>query len=378
MTSSAASSHAAASVCRDKEQVVDFRPTEVQELLRNNAKEFLEREVPFDRVRAMEAEGSPDAALWSHMAELGWLGLLLEERFGGQGGSLLDTAMLLNEICRAALPAPFQQTILGGVVLQRYGDDALKESVLPRIALGASLAVAFLEASDDLFSPFTVRYEGGAVSGEKRFVEYGAWSDLHLVAAQQDGTPGIAVVRRDARGVELMHVASIGGIPVSFVTYDAAPAEGWIPGTEAIEFLRSLGAALTAFESYAYAQKSLDMTVDYVQMRVQFGQPIGAFQAVQNRVADMAIIVEASRFLTHELLWQFDNGVATPKQVALVKAITAQMGSQVSMDCHLLHGGIGFMQEYNLQFFTRRGKEAALRWGTTGEMMEQVADAVLA
>ena len=357
---------------------MDFRPTELQELLQTNAHDFLEREVPMDRVRAMERAGAPDPALWSQMVELGWVTLPLAEEFGGQGGSLLDVAVLLNELCRAALPSPFQQTVLGALAVQRFGDAALKDTLLREVANGASLAVAFLEASDDVFAPPAAHYDGASVSGEKRFVEYAGTADAHLVLAQRDGMPGIAVVRREAAGVQVTPVTSVGGTPLAFVTYEQAPAEAWIEGAGVVDYVRDLGGALTALESYAYAQKALDMAVDYVQMRVQFGQPIGAFPAVQNRIADAATLVEASRFLTHELLWLFDQGLDTPEQVALVKAITAQMGPKVAMECHVLFGGIGYMEEYPLQFYTRRAKEASLRWGTTREMSNRVADAVLA
>jgi alkylation response protein AidB-like acyl-CoA dehydrogenase len=120
------------------------------------------------------------------------------------------------------------------------------------------------------------------------------------------------------------------------------------------------------------------MTVEYVQMRVQFGQPIGAFQAVQMRCADLATIVEAARFLTHEMLWRIDQDDVDPAHIATVKAITAQMTPQVAQDCHLLHGGIGYMQEYDLHFFTRRGKDASLRWGSLRETSNRVADRAFA
>jgi len=357
---------------------MDFRLTELQQLLRANAEEFCEREITFDHVRESEEAGEASQTLWSQIVELGWPALPLAEAHGGQGGSILDSSVLLEQLCRSAAVTPFAPTLLGSLALQRLGDDQLRAAVLPEIAAGASVAVAVLEASDDLFAAPSARVEGNALSGEKRFVEYGSTADIHVVVAQRDGTPGLAVVRQSGGGVQATPLANIGGLPLSIVTYDNAPVVGWIGGADAVEDLRALGMAVTAFESYAYAQKALDMTVDYVQMRVQFGQPIGAFQAVQNRVADMAIIVEASRFLTQELLWNLDQGALDRDQAALVKAITAQMGPQVAMDCHLLHGGIGYMQEYNLQFFTRRAKDASLRWGSTREMMERVAQAMLA
>lgn len=356
---------------------MDFRLTELQQLLRANAEEFCEREITFDRVRESELAGAASQALWSQIVELGWPALALSEAHGGQGGSILDGSVLLEQLCRSAAVTPFAPTLLGAVSLERLGDEQLRAAVLPEIANGATIAVAVLEASDDLFASPTARVESNALSGEKRFVEYGSTAEIHVVVAQRDGTPGLAMIRSSGGGVQATPLANIGGLPLSIITYDNAPVVAWIGGSDAVDDLRALGMAITAFESYAYAQKALDMTVDYVQMRVQFGQPIGAFQAVQNRVADMAIMVEASRFLTQELLWNIDQGTIDRDQAALVKAITAQMGPQVAMDCHLLHGGIGYMQEYNLQFFTRRAKDASLRWGTTREMMGRVADALL-
>jgi alkylation response protein AidB-like acyl-CoA dehydrogenase len=329
---------------------MDLRPNELQELLRTSAQEFFEREVTFERIRQIEAADRPDEQLWGQIVELGWTGLPIAERYGGQGGTLLDTSILVNEACRAALPSPFTSTLIGATAVQRHGSEELKGSLLPRLAEG----------------------------GEKRFVEFGATSDVHLVAASHNGTPGIAVVSRDQPGVQTDAVRTIGAIPQVTAVYDGATADGWIEGAAAVDGLRDLGTALTAFEAYAYAQKALDLTVDYVQLRVQFGQPIGAFQAVQMRCADMATIVEGSRFLTQELLWKLDQGEVPRRDVAIVKAVTSKMAPQVLQDCHLLHAGIGYMQEYDLHFFTRRGKEASLRWGSVRETMNVVADAAFA
>ena len=221
-------------------------------------------------------------------------------------------------------------------------------------------------------------YEDGAVSGEKRFVEYARSSDLHLVAASRNGTAGLAIVQAGADGVRVeQDLVSIGKTPQAIVAYEGAAADAWIAGEAAVEDLRRLGSALASLESYAHAQRALDMTVDYVQTRVQFGRPIGSFQAVQMRLADLATRVQASNFLVHELLWHFDEGSDDPEQIAVVKAVTAQTVAQVTQDCHLLHGGIGFITEYDLYFHTIRGKEASLRFGGTGEALRTVANALL-
>ena len=354
---------------------MDIRLSELQELLRSNAQEFFEREVTFERIREIEAADAPDAQLWEQMVQLGWTSLPVAEAYGGQGGTLLDASILLNEACRAALPSPFASTLIGAAAVQAHGPEDVKQALLPRLPEGLAISCAVLEADDAIYGDPQATSDGATVTGEKRFVEFGATSDVHLVTATRDGAPGLAVVARDQSGVDVTPVTTIGAIPQCHVRYDGAAVEGWIGGAEAVDGLRDIGSALTAFEAYAYAQKALDVTVEYVQLRVQFGQPLGAFQAVQMRCADMATIVEGSRFLANELLWKLDQGEATRRDVAMVKAITSKMAPQVLQDCHLLHGGIGYMREYDLHFFTRRGKEASLRWGSAREAMNVVVDA---
>ena len=357
---------------------MDLRPSELQDILRTSAADFCEREVSFERIREIEAANRPDEQLQGQMTELGWNSLAISEEYGGQGGTVLDAGVLITQLCRAALPSPLASTLVGAVTIERHGDEELKTSLLPQLNSGLTISPALLEASDSLYGPVEAEYADGAVTGEKRFVEFGETSDVHLVATMRDGAPGLAVVRRDQPGVTVRDTPTIGALPQAAVAYDGAPAEAWIEGEDAVETLRRLGAAVAAFETYTYAQKALDLTVDYVQMRVQFGQPIGAFQMVQMRCADMATIVEGSRFLVHELLWQIDEGLETRRQVAVVKAITAKMAPQVLQDCHLLHGGIGYMQEYDLHFFTRRGRDAALRWGSARETMNIVTEEAFA
>ena len=356
---------------------MDLQPTDLQELLRSNAEDVLASEAPADRVREIEQAGEPDGALWSTLVDLGWTGLAIDEDHGGQGGSLLDLAVIVEQLCRHAVLSPFVPTALAALVVQRHGDAALRAELLPRIAEGATVAIALAEGHGELHD-LAATYEDGAVSGEKRFVEYARSSDLHLVAAGRNGAAGLAIVPAGAGGVSITQdLASIGKTPQAIVAYDGAAAEGWIEGEAAVEDLRRLGSALASLESYAHAQRALDMTVDYVQTRVQFARPIGSFQAVQMRLADLATRVQASNFLVHELLWHFDEGSEDPAQIAVVKAVTAQTVTQVTQDCHLLHGGIGFITEYDLYFHTIRGKEASLRFGGAGEALRTVANALL-
>ena len=342
---------------------MDLRPSELQEILQTSAADFFEREVSFERIREIETAGRPDAQLQGQMTELGWNSLAISEAYGGQGGTVLDTGVLINQICRAALPSPLASTLVGAVTIERHGDEALKTSLLPQLDSGLTISAALLEASDSLYGPVTAEYAGGVVTGEKRFVEFGETSDVQLVAAMNGSAPGLAVVRRDQAGVTARDTRTIGALPQATVNYDGGRHRGLeIEGEDAIETLRRLGSAVAAFESYAYAQKALDLTVDYVQMRVQFGQPIGAFQAVQMRCADMATIVEGSRFLTHELLWQIDKGLETRRQVAIVQGDHGEdgpaglAGLPSAARRHRLHAGV----RPALLHAARQGRRAAL------------------
>lgn len=358
---------------------MDLQPTELQVLLRTAAEDFLSREAPSSRIRDIEASGEPDPDLWRGMVDLGWTSLPIEEIHGGQGASLLDLAVVIEQLCRAAVLSPYQQTMLAALVIQREGDQGLREALLPRIASeGTAVSIALLEGKGDLRGPIAASYDGATVSGEKRFVEYAAFTDYHLVAATRDGVPGLAVVPARQDGVDIgQSLPSIGKTPQSMVHYTRASVDGWIEGEAAADALRNLGAAIAALETYAYAQHALDRTVDYVQLRVQFGRPIGSFQAVQIRCADMAMQVQASRFLTMELLWGLQHGSGNADQVAVAKAATARTQSYVAQEAHMLHGGIGYITEYDLYFTTIRGKEAALRFGGAREAADHVAAVLL-
>ena len=356
---------------------MDVQLNDLQTLLRDNAQKFLEREAPPARARAIEAAGEHDPDLWRQIVALGWTGLSIAETHGGEGGTLLDLSVLLEQLSRHAVLTPLPQTLLSAAVIERHADHELAAALLPRVIAGLTITPALLEGEGTLRGAIATVYEDGRVSGTKRFVEHGRTSDVYLVAAVSGGEPGLALVPLDQPAVSQLRLVTTGGLPQATVRYDGATAEGWIDGAEAVEYLRLLGSALAAFECYAHAQKALDMAVDYVQIRVQFGRPIGSFEAVQQRCADIATLVEASRFLTRELLYHFDQDSVDPAQVARVKAIAARAVTETTMWAHVLHGGVGFMAEYDLQFHTRRGKEAALRWGTPRECLNVVAATTL-
>jgi alkylation response protein AidB-like acyl-CoA dehydrogenase len=354
---------------------VDLALTETQQLVRDSIREYLDREVPFSRVRETERGSGFDDALWRGLAELGWLGLPFPESLGGSGGSIVDLAVLVEALSRRAVLIPIAETMTAALTLLHHGEGSTAAEIIPRVVTGEVIIVPAVLETNDRFDDVRLAASGGRLRGEKSFVDYAQQATHHLVAAVEDGVVGLYLVDARAAGVAYQPLRTIGRIPQAIVRYDDAPATR-VCGAEGLSYLVQLARALSAIQCLGCAQQALDMTVEYVGMRVQFGRPIGTFQAVQHHCADMATLVEATRFLAYEAVWALEQGVATEKQVAIAKACAARTVTHVTMQAHQLHGGIGFIEEYDLYFFSLRGKQHALAWGSAEECLAIIGDTI--
>ena len=353
---------------------MDLTLTETQQLIRSSMTEYLEREVPFSRVREVEAGSGFDDRLWQALAEQGWLGLPFPEAVGGSGGSLTDLAVLIEALTRRAVLIPILEAMAAAVTMQRYGDGT--RELIARVIAGEMIPVpAILERSGKLDGGIAAEVRGGRLHGEKRFVDYAQQATQHLVAARDGGQIGLFLVDARDPGVVYSPLRTIGRVPGCNVAYNSVAATR-IAGREAYEFLARLGRALAAIQCLACAQQALDMTVEYTGFRVQFGRPIGSFQAVQHHCADMATQVTACRYLTYEAVWSLDHGFATDNQLAVVKVVASNAATYVTMQAHQLHGGIGFIEEYDLYFSSLRGKQAALSWGSAEECLSAIGESI--
>lgn len=354
---------------------MDLALTETQQLLRDGIRDYLRREISFAHIRDVERSGGIDTKLWQGLRDLGYLGLVFPEDEGGSDGSLLDLATLVEQLSRRAALVPLMETMISAIVLREFGDAGRAKELSAAIAAGDAIIVpAVLEASDS-YDDIAVSASGGKISGEKRFVDYGAQATHHLVAAKDGGETALFLVDARGAGVQARPLVSIGRIPQAHVRYDGASAER-VAGADAYRRLVLLGRAMAALQCLGSTQEALDMTVEYVSMRVQFGRPIGTFQAVQHHVANMATQVEAARYLVYETLWALQQGVATDEDTFIAKGVVSRMSPEVTMLAQQLHGGIGFIEEYDLHFFTLRGKERSLAWGTAEECLNAVAGKV--
>lgn len=373
---------------------MDLALTEAQEMLKNSAREFLERECPTSLVRAMEDDerGYP-AQLWEQMAGLGWMGLAFPQEYGGEGGSLTDLAVLLEEMGRAMLPGPFFATVVNvGLTILDAGTDSQKQQYIPRLASGALIGTAALLEENAQYSPDGINLPGEfsanslQLSGGKLFVECANTADLMLVPVRTGGSGEdgitIALIPGTTDGISLSALDSIARDRQFEVTFDDVkiPSEEILGGVgEGWPILkRSLdrATALHCAVSVGGAQKVMEMTVEYAKQRIQFGRPIGSFQSVQHDCADMVNAIDAARLATYQAIARLEDGAPADREIAMAKVLANHAYKWTTLTGQQIHGGIGFMEEYDLQMWTRRAKVAELKFGTSAPHREVFAQSM--
>ena len=360
---------------------MDFSLTQEQEILRRTAREFLEAECPTSLVREAEESGEghlPD--LWRKMADLGWLGISLPEMYGGTGASLTSQLVLYEEIGRALTPGPLLASSgLAAQVVLHAGSHAQKESLLPGVVSGD--VILTLARGDRLE---TASGNGSlTLNGESLFVPYaqlahqilcatrpaiGAWPDTTLV-----------VVDAQATGVIKTAMESVANYPQYMVEFDevVVPPDAVLgevaEGRLALDSALQGAIVLQCAETLGRAQKVLEMVVEYAKTRVQFGRPIGSFQAVQHRLADLKVAVDGGRMLTYQAAWKLDKGIETDQEVAMAKAHSGALSRRATETGHSIFAGISFTVEHDMQLYSARAKIAESNLGDTEYHLDQLA-----
>ncbi len=364
---------------------MDLSLSEQQELLKNAAREFLENECPETHVREMEEDDkgySPE--LWAKMAEQGWQGLLIPEEYDGAGFDFLDLTVLLEEFGRALVPGPFMSTVLGGAVpLMVAGSDAQKQEYLPRIASGEAIFTLALTEPSARFDEQGIATEASVsgsevtLNGTKLFVSDANVADYMVVAAKSSKGTTLAVVPTNQPGVQVRQLLTIARDKQCEVVLENAAGEllgdegaGW-------DLLQPVIQRYTVAEA-AYlvglSQMDFEIAVDYAKERVQFGRPIGSFQAIQHKCADMVTDVDGSRFIMYKAAWSVNTDQEDSQMaVNMAKAWTSDATRRVVAHGQQIHGGIGFTKDYKIQLYYRRQKRAELAFGDTEHHRELVA-----
>jgi alkylation response protein AidB-like acyl-CoA dehydrogenase len=372
---------------------MDFGFSEEQEMLRSSARDFLAKEAPMTFVRKMmEDEVGFTDDLWKRMADLGWMGLILPEQYGGVGLDFVDLVVVLEEMGRVVLPGPFFSTVVLGGVALLGGSDAIRQAYLPRLASGdLKVTLAHLEPSgrwDAGGIQLEARKDGGGyvLSGTKLFVPDAHTADLMVVAARAPGSKGadgITLFLIDARapGVATTQLKTMDqtrklaevvlkDVRVAADRVLGAPGEGW----KLLDRIGDRGKVGLCAEMCGGAQRVLEMSVDYAKVREQFGKPIGSFQAIQHKCANMLVEVESSKSVTYYAAWAVANDVAeAPLAAAMAKAYCSDAYRHTAGEGIQIHGGIGFTWEHDMHIYFKRAKSSEVTFGDATWNRELVA-----
>jgi len=375
---------------------VDLGLSEEQEMLKNFARDFLEKECPEKYVRDMEEdERGYGPEVWRKMAEQGWQGLIIPEEYGGAGFTFLDLIVLLEEFGRALVPGPFISTVVGGAIpILETGSDAQKQEYLPQIASGELImTLAFTEPSASfeaggVATTATKEDDQYVLNGTKLFIQDANVANVMVVVARQPGSveeDGISLLLVDTQspGVTIETLKTIASDKQCEVKFESVrvPAANLL-GTEgrAWETMKRVIQKATVAEC-AYlvglAQMDFEISVNYAKERVQFGRPIGSFQAIQHKAADMVTDVDGARFIMYRAAWAVAEGEPDAEtQVHMAKSWCSDATRRVVAHGQQIHGGIGFTKDYKIQLFFRRQKRSELMWGDGDYHREKVADAL--
>ncbi|WP_405624866.1 acyl-CoA/acyl-ACP dehydrogenase [Streptomyces sp. NBC_00016] len=375
-----------------------FTFTEEHEALRSTLRRFLRDKAPSEAVRrSMESEAGHDPRIWRQMADqLGLHGLALPQEYGGFGGGPVELGIVLEELGRVLLPSPYFATVaLAGQALAASGDDTAKARWLPAIAEGSltgTLAVAEESGTwrvEDVAAE-AVPGDGGAwrVSGTKMFVIDGHSADLLLVVARTDTGPGLFAVDGSATGVTRTRLETLDPTRrLARVDLAGAVALRIGPDGDATGYLRTvldLAAVALAAEQVGGAQACLDAAVEYAKVRVQFGRPIGSFQAIKHKCADMLLKVEAARSAAYHAMSVAAGGPGEPPgaggadglavSAALAAAYCADAFTHAAKENIQIHGGIGCTWEHDAHLHLKRAKSSEQLFGSPATHRGRLAD----
>jgi alkylation response protein AidB-like acyl-CoA dehydrogenase len=328
---------------------VNFDFSDDQQAIKRTARELLAERAGPERVRELAEAERYDDESWKEIGELGWPGIFIGEEHGGQGLGTVELVILMEELGYSLAPLPFLSNAAAGLVLDAAGSDEQKERWLPGIASGEARGTVGL-VRDDGEAKLVPDADSAAVIlllGHEgaRIVEPGQ-AQIEPVPTM-DATRRFARVRADGAG-------------------DALEGDR-IPG------ISRMAVALAA-ELTGIAQRAMEMSVDYARERRQFGRPIGAYQAVSHRCAQMLLETEGARSASYYAAWAADAEPETlPLAASMAKAYASDAGWRVCTSALQVHGGIGFTWEHDLHFFLKRAKVDAMLYGSAREHRESVA-----
>jgi alkylation response protein AidB-like acyl-CoA dehydrogenase len=348
--------------------------TDEQALLAQSARAWVARSCPPARVRALEAAPF-DPELWREVANLGWTGLPVPEEHGGAGAGMLELVVVAEALGEGAVPTPLLASTTLAALPLLWAGGAARDRLLPRVARGELVGtLAILEPGmRDEWDP--VAMPGSLpLRGTKLLVPWGEVADVIVIVTAD----GLRLVERDGAGVGVTPHRVLGGDPLAVVELDSAPAEPIGADDGGSVLRRTLDHAAVAQLAYAVgvAETMLALAVRHATDRRQFDRPIGSFQAVAHRCAEMRADVDACRYLVYQAAWALDRGRGYETELSAALAYAKDAIRRVARHAHQVHGALGFSTEHDLHLYSRRAKAFELACGSAGRYRDRLATAM--
>ncbi|MDY6835229.1 MAG: acyl-CoA dehydrogenase family protein [Chloroflexota bacterium] len=373
---------------------LDF--TEEQEMLRTMARDFIEKECPKTKVKELEEDPkgySPET--WSKMAELGWMGLIIPEEYGGTNGTFMDLVILLEEIGRGCLPGPFFSTVvLGALPIMAAGNQEQKQELLPKIAKGEIItALALTEPSasynaDAIETKAIPQGDDYIINGTKLFVHDAHVANYlicaartHLLARAEDSIT-LFLVSIDTPGLKIVPLPTIADDKQNEVVFENVRVpkknilgtvnQGWC----IIQRLLEQAALAKCAEMVGGADWTVETCIAYAKERVQYDRPIGAFGAIQTYLAEMWTEVGMAKRLLYYTAWLEETGRPSSTEISMTKAWVSKTYTHWSRMGVQIHGGIGTTRDHDMGLYYRRARQANVLFGTPDMHTELVAQQI--
>jgi alkylation response protein AidB-like acyl-CoA dehydrogenase len=370
---------------------LDFVLGEQQEMMQALARDFFKDEYPEKALRAAVAdEKGCTPELWQKMGGMNLMGLSIPGEYGG-AGDFLDLIVVLEEMGRACLISPFFATVvLGASAIIESGNEAQKQEYLPQIAEGKAMVTLALTEASGRYVPDAINVkarpegDGCVINGTKMFVPDAHTADYFLCPfrTSENKSPDegltLFIVDKNTPGIECILLKTISGEKQCEVIFDnvklsannllGEPDKGWAH----LQAVLQKAAVAKCAEMIGAAQQVLNLTLEYAKGRMAFGHPIGAFQSIQHRCADMLIDVDGAKLVTYRAAWLINQGLTADKEVAIAKAWVNKAFQRVVNSSHQVHGAIGFTEDHILHFYTKKARAAEFSYGDTDFHLDQL------
>ena len=375
---------------------MDFSFSEEQRLLRQSVIRFMEKECPRELIRELEKKRQSPPGLLKKMGDLGWTALPFPARYGGLDGDFFNIAIILEEFGRLGFIAAslYNRAVLfGGMSILAYGTEAQKEALLPRVCRGeltCALALSEPEAGSDAANVQTTaapQGDGFVINGQKVWITGADMADYLIVPCRTDKAAlkqeGITcfLIPRQAPGVEIRPLDKIGNNLVNaceiFFDDVVAPAETVMGGlnqgfANILKTLKYSRSGLTASVT-GTAQAAVDDALKYAKERVQFGRPLGKFQVIRHRLAEMQMHTHASRLMAYQLAWLISQGLPCDREAAMAKVFATENLQAVASQGMQILGAYGYSTEFDMQRYWRDGRLYTVGEGTSEIQKEIIA-----